>query len=366
MMATAAKLSPDYFPLPITVEEVTANWLTTALRTRAPGVTVLKAEVVDTIFTTCSKIRMRLTMDEAGKKAGIPELIIIKGGFEAHGRELSQMHEREVRGYRDIYPVLPLPHPTCYFAEYDADRRQGIIIMDDLVAGGAEFCSALRPQTHEQVALRLSMLAKFHAGSWDSADIKPGGKWSDLVNFFDVMKPFFDKYSSEENWERLIALPRGVAVSKRFHSRQWMVESWEKMVNYSRSLPHCIIHGDMHLGNLYIAKDGTPGFLDTLASLAPAMLEVSYHITGALDLADRARWEGALVRHYLDEVARHGGTPPSFDEAMHQYGIFLVYGLFIWATTESRFQPEAVNTANSARVSSALLDHDTLGLIRAL
>jgi hypothetical protein len=33
----------DVFPLPITVDEVTAEWLTAALRTRAPDVTVLGA-----------------------------------------------------------------------------------------------------------------------------------------------------------------------------------------------------------------------------------------------------------------------------------------------------------------------------------
>jgi hypothetical protein len=40
----------SYFPLPVTVEGVTAKWLTQALRQRTPGVTIRKAEVVDTIF----------------------------------------------------------------------------------------------------------------------------------------------------------------------------------------------------------------------------------------------------------------------------------------------------------------------------
>ena len=51
---------------------------------------------------------------------------------------------------------------------------------------------------------------------------------------------------------------------------------------------------------------------------------------------------------------------------MRQYAIFLIYGLFIWQTTESHFQPEAVNTANNARMSAALLDHDVIGLLDRL
>ena len=73
---------------------------------------------------------------------GFPKLLILKGGFEPHSRVLCHMHEREVRGYRDVLPIVKLPSPACYFADYDPERQQGIIIMDDLVARGVTFCHA--------------------------------------------------------------------------------------------------------------------------------------------------------------------------------------------------------------------------------
>lgn len=357
---------PDYFPLPITVEAVTAPWLTAALRQRHPGVTIEAIELVDAVFTTCSKLRLRLTRDAAAIAAGIPELVIVKGGFQEHGRVLAHMHEREVRGYRDVYPVIPLPHPACYFADYDPDMQQGIIIMEDLVARGVEFCHATRPQSFEAVRDRLSVLARYHAATWDSPDLQPGGRWGDFVDFFDVMQGFFEDKSSPANWARFIAAPRGVAFSTRFHDRDWMLEAWRKVVRWGQGLPHCLLHGDIHLGNLYVDIDGTPGFLDTLASRGAGMLEVSYHISASVDVADRARWEGALVQHYLAELARHGAAAPSFDAAMEQYVLFLVYGYFIWLTTESHYQPEAVNTANAMRMNAAMLDHDLIGAIERL
>jgi len=323
-------------------------------------------EVVDVVDTTTTKARLRLDLDATTVDAGIPELVIVKGGFQAHGRELEKMHLREVRAYRDVFPEVPLRTPRCFFADFDAERRQGIVIMEDLVARGVEFCHATKPQSHDQVARRLSALAAFHATTWDSCELARGGKWSDLVDFFDVMRGFFDKYTSPEHWERFMRAPRGAATSVRFHDRAWMIDGWSRVTRYGQSLPQCVLHGDVHLGNLYIDTDGSPGFFDPLASRGPGMLEVSYHVSASIDVADRPRWEHALVRHYLDALRANGVEPPSIDDAMRQYAIFLIYGLFIWLTTESHYQPEAVNTANAARVSAAMLDHDSIELIAAL
>lgn len=355
-----------WLPLPVTVDELTPEWLTAAIGASVPGAAIKDCEVVDTVFTTCSKIRLRLNRNEAAVMAGVPEKVIVKGGFEEHGRRYYQMHEREVRGYRELYPFAPLPHPECYFAGIDPERRQGIIIMEDLVERGVEFCHATKPQSFEQVSRRLSELARFHAATWDSDQLQSGGRFADFVDFFEVMQHFFDEKSTPENWERFCNMPRGVACSFRFRERDWLLESWPKMMAYGKTLPHCILHGDIHLGNLYIDPDGTPGFLDTLASKGPPMLEVAYHVAASIDIADRPEWEAPLVEHYLTEAARNGAPVPTLAEAMKQYSIFQLYGHFIWMTTESRYQPEAVNTANVARVSEAMLDHDTIGALAAL
>ena len=119
-------------------------------------------------------------------------------------------------------------------------------------------------------------------------------------------------------------------------------------------------------GFLYVDVDGEPGFFDSLPHLAPAMYEIAYHVAGALDVPDRRRHERELVARYREELIANGVDAPSLDEFMHQFGCFLAYGYMIFILNASEFQPEAINTAYTARFSAAMLDHDTVGLLEAV
>lgn len=365
MPGTSPLTTVSPLPLPVDLAQITPQWLTAALRVRSPGITVHSAQIVDMVRGTTTKVRLRLELDDSGREAGIPQVVILKGGFEPHSRAvgMDQMFEREARAYRDVFPAMPLPVPACYFADYDPVCKQGIVIMEDLVARGVTFCSVLHPPSFDQVARRLTVLARFHAQSWGSADLLPGGRWGDLYEFFGIMQPFFEHYMEPANWDRFVAAPRGAAASVRFHDPAWVRQAWNIMTRYARCLPQCVLHGDIHLGNLYIYPDGTPGFFDSLASTGPGMLEVAYHISGSLDAYDRRRWEEPLVQVYLDALCGEGVNPPPIDEAMHQYRMLLLYGYFIFITNEVERQGEALNCAVVSRTSAAMVDHDYPALI---
>src|SRR5215469_14615660 len=116
-------------PLPMAVDEIDRDWLTAALRTRAPDVTVSGFDIVDVNRGTSTKVRIRLDLDEGGTPAGIPPTVILKGGFEPHSFSLGFMHEQEARFYRDLQPELGLHAPACYFADFDSGTGQGVVIM---------------------------------------------------------------------------------------------------------------------------------------------------------------------------------------------------------------------------------------------
>jgi putative component of membrane protein insertase Oxa1/YidC/SpoIIIJ protein YidD len=354
-------------PLPLSLEEIDRDWLTRALRTRAPGVGLHGFEVLDVVHGTCTKVRLRLDRDEAAARAGIPQRVILKTGFEPHSRQMAHMHLSEVQAYRDVLPVLKLPSPTCYFAEFDPERAQGVVIMEDLAARGVTFCHPLQPHGRDQVARRLAELARFHAQTWDSPEFAPGGRWDWVPTIVPEGGGYLAQFLEPEVWRSFVELPRGRAASVYFQERTWMESALQRLVALATRQPHVLLHGDTHLGNLYVEADGTPGFFDSLPHRWPALQEVAYHITGALDPLDRRRWDRELVAFYLRELGRHGvSAPPALDEAMKQFAAFLAFGFCIFMVNASAFQPEAINTAYTARFSAAMIDHDTIGVLEAI
>lgn len=351
-------------PLPLTIEEITPDWLTRALRIRHPGVTVRDCSVIDMIRGTCTKIRLALDLDEAGKAAGIPDTVYLKGGFEEHSRNLVFVLRTEALGYRDLMGGGELRTPQCYYADWDEDRAQGIVIMEDLSRRGVRFGDPLQPCTHDEVAATLGLLAHYHARTWEFPADRRDGKLGWVETAAPFTRPSLQPLLEPEVWNGYAALPRGAAASARFKDLAWARQALRAMDRLSGEVANCIIHGDTHLGNVYFDPDGTPGFFDTVPRRAPAMSEVCYHITLALDVADRPRWERALVRHYLDELRRHGvADAPHFDEAMRQHAAFLVEGFCLVLTNDAYFQPEPPIAAYAARFSQAMLDNDTIGVL---
>jgi hypothetical protein len=80
---------------------------------------------------------------------------------------------------------------------------------------------------------------------------------------------------------------------------------WWGRPEFDREVP-TLTHGDTHPGNLYVGRDGTPGFLDAQPRRSPWYHDVSYHMICALDIPDRRRWENLLLTRYLERLASLG------------------------------------------------------------
>ena len=343
-------------------EQVTQGWLEAALQVRRPTLRLAAAEIVDVMPGTSTKIRVRVQHSAGG--VDLPSTLIVKGGFEDHSPAMGPMYLNEMRFYRDVQPHVAMHSPQSYYTGTDPNSHQSIVIMEDLVPRGVNFCDPLRPQSPAQVSRRLSAMARYHAATWNSPDFGPGGRFDWIGGRHDGWSvTYVAHYLEPERWNHYMGQPRGAAVSARLRDRDWMQHALAGLGAYHRQWPVCLCHGDTHLGNLYEEADGSPGFFDAQVARGPWQLDVTYHLVGALDVADRRAHERDLLRHYLSELHACGVTPPSFADAWEAHRREIAYGLFIFLINETRFQTEAVNTAYTSRFGAAALDHDTHTLL---
>lgn len=358
--------SRTVFPLPSMIDAIDREWLTAALRVRVPEAMVEDFAIDDVFNATSTSIRLRLMLNEAAAQAGIPEIVYLKGGFQAHSRQLAAMHKLETLGYRDLLPGGGLNAPECYFADWDEAGQHGIVIMEDLTRRGGTFGHLRRTRRPEEVAQGLAQLAHYHSRTWDCPPFDSGGPLGWVRNDPILETPGYRDAMSPDSHREFMTLPRAGAASTYFKDREWMIEAVRKIGVLSRRVPNCIHHGDPNPGNIFFQDDGGVAFFDIVPRRGPAMFEVAYHITLSLDPIDRPHHEQNLVRHYLAELRGRGVEVPEFADAMFQYGVFLTEAMLMCLFNPRGVIPEDMAVAPVMRLSTAMIHHDSLKLLETI
>ena len=350
--------SPDaggLHPLPLTVDGITAAWVTAALRTRDPDVTVTRVEQLEVIDGTATKVLVAL--EHGGSARDLPNRIWVKGGFAEHREYVGAMgvYAGEVRFFNDIAPTYELHRPASWFGVAQDDPVQGIVALEDLRARDVVFARATKPLTVDLAAAGLETLADLHGQSW--GDERPAAAGVGVVMgsatdpiwqaWFDALPEFF-------------AAPRAYAAPVGLHEPDRLRAAAVAYRASAQRDPACLVHGDAHMGNAYVERDGTVGFVDwqTIA-IGHWVHDVNYFLVSALDVPDRRSHERELLDHYLKSLAAHDVSVPTPDEAWESYRTATVYGFLCWLCNPDIWQPADVNAATFARFGAALQEHDT-------
>lgn len=354
--------------VPLTYAQVDARWVTSALRDAWPDVTVSRVERGPVFGYKQNKFRISVDYAEGGE--GRPRTFIVKGNFPGENDPSTGSAwamANELRSIRDVAPLVAAPAGPLWH-HIAVTEEASAIIMEDLTLSGATFFHAFHTLNLGQAMAFMDAFARMHASAWDSPIFAPGGAMGPgtlahenrrLVN--DV---YFPTFFTPQNWQSYVELPRGRALPARFQNLDRAKEAWDRMWALMPQSAMVVIHGDEHLGNLYVTRSGEPGLIDWVARPEHWPIGLSYFLLCALDIADRRSWERALLSHYLTRLHHHGAQAvPSFEEAWFFYRCAAFYPVVTWLNNSAIWQPEAINTANAVRAATAALDHDAYGLL---
>ena len=365
VLAEQAVTDPrDRVPLPTSPDEIDADWVQAALRVRHPGIGVTSVTVGEVIWGTATKVRILVNYDAAGHAAGLPASYVVKAGFGKHelAAAMISFYESEVRFYRELAPslagVLDPALPRCHFAGMQRDQGRAVIMLEDLYAGNAVFAAPGEPMAVPLVEQGLAQLARVHAATWGRTDL------GSLGTYPGDMRGVLLQVIDGDYWNGCLAKPRAEGLPASLREPGAMRAAIEALWAVDAAEATCLIHGDAHCGNAFLARDGRPGFVDwQMAGRGHWAHDVAYWVIMALTRDDRRAHERRLLSGYLAALAAAGVEVPDDEAAWSAYRRHALHGLF-WAANPDGMYPEEVNARIVRRFAEATADLDALALLR--
>ncbi|MGO9928649.1 MAG: phosphotransferase [Mycobacterium sp.] len=346
-------------PVPDSLEQaLSPRWLTAALQPRFPGIdicAVVPGPVVDRISTNA-----RFSIECAG---GVPDglspALCVKGYFNEIGREARYIGAPEAYFYRDLAAATRVRTLRSVYADIDPATRHGVVITEDVVAQGGEFLDGNSPYTPDQTAQTLAEFVRLHAATW--ADPRYTQQW--LAPRLGRVLEVWGLLTTIDIIDRNFDGPNGQRIPDDARNAHRLVDAYRNLADLTAaeaaSGAWCVIHGDAHVGNLFLDAGGAASLVDwQLVQRGAWYFDVGYHIASTLTVEERRRTERDLLRHYIDALASHGVTPPSWDDAWPAIARGMLHGFFLWGIT-TKVQPAVIATLLH-RLGTAVADHDAL------
>ncbi len=352
------------FPsVPQSWDEVTPEWMTSALRRHHPDARVSEVSVELRDDGTNRRARLGLVYD-AGSG---PATVFVKAADPAH-KELIRMTSgmfHEPRLFSSGVK-LPLEHPLVYAALIDEDAYDFFLVMEDLTARGAEPRDSLRPLSIDEATSGVRGLGRLHGRFWGERVLQ-----EKALGWLEPFAPFDGlQYALLPSaLERLSADSPAEVLSMTI---EHLVEGvWKPYIRTLTTSPQTLLHGDPHIGNTYVTPSGEVGFLDwQVARRGNFSLDLGYFLQGALTVEDRRIHERELLEHYHDALGLPNAEKPTLDEIWLRYRASVAHGLALWLCTASSdgalWQSIDVAVALAQRYAVAFGDLETAAAIIAL
>lgn len=357
--------------LPATTSEITAEWMTGALRgsgTIGPDVTV-DAVVLDAAGAGVGFMgevaTVGLVYGGDAPDSDAPRSVVAK--FPTQSPDIRAMmhptriYEREHRFYAEVAGHSPLRtpavyHVTCEPAADPADERY-MLLLEDLSALtlGDQVAGVTPAQAHAAVV----GLAAHHARFWNGAGLES-------ADFIPVINGSLNQAGSAIYDASLPGFMAAFGDSIKPELSEFVASfsaARPQVLDDLAAMPRTLVHFDFRADNLFFDADDSVVVIDWQAiSQGGGMADVGYFLSQNLGTDDRRAHEAELLRAYHDSLVANGVTDYPYDTMLADYRVGINCGWMIpvLAVGSLDFTSEraiALWTAVVERTQNALLDH---------
>lgn len=356
--------------IPSSPDEVTAEWLTQALRSTG---SIVRARVGSFsredlgmgrgFVGQVSRFRLAYEVDEDGAPASLV------GKFSSPNPDLRAAmfgaNETELRFYHEIAPHVDLTTPRLFYGAANPETSQSVLLLEDISSdwGGDDVAGCSPGQ--ERIAMR--QLARFHASWWDSPRVDQF-TWLPSINHNGSLL----QEGYQQAWRIFVGkfgdyLPPSLReVAARF------VDNVAHIKDQLATRPTTILHGDYRLDNLFFGPPDSGHPLIVIdwqgAHKGTGASDIAYFQAFCLEPEHRRAVEMDLIRDYHESLVDNGVIGYDFDQCLQDYrlSMFEPLGVLVMAGAYLDFASErgrALAAAGIQRLTAAMADHRMVELL---
>lgn len=320
--------------VPTQVSELTAQWLTEALRTSGAlstgTVLEVQSQVIGEGVGMVGQLA-RLTISYSPDANNMPRHMIAKlpSPYEANRAQMQMFryYTREALFYREVAPQAGVRTPQCYWSAIDFENNLSALLLEDL--GHLEVSDQISGMTPEHAERAIRAVAQMHAKWWASPELD-SLEWMDYGNgpvtmqavpLFDYAWPVF----LSNGFEKLLSaeqIAMGTAVKEKFG----------RLLEDFGGDPRTICHTDFRSENMFFGDPSSEEdvvILDwQLTTRSGGPYDVAYLLAQSLTIDDRRKHEERLLALY-HQCLVDGGVAITFQEVRDAYRIALMVCLII-------------------------------------
>lgn len=358
--------------IPFAIEAISTDWLTAVLCSNSLETKVVAFEFGPQSSGTTVRRRIDLRYSTENGNADLPTSVFAKSSPRFVNRltlGLTKTIENEAMFYRKIRPLLPLEAPRGYHSAYDLESGRSIHLLEDLVrTKGANFCSPSSIIDHSKAEDMVRVLAALHGTFYGQPQLEDTFPW--LQSFPDWWRTGYEGFGLRRFHDAAIEKAASVIPNDVYSRRAEIWPAQIRSLSTHLGHPKTLIHGDVHLGNWYITRDGRMGLCDwQCVSIGNWARDFAYAVSATLSIEDRRAWEHDLLDLYLQQIESATGCKIAFDDAWTLYRQQAIAALLMWTPTLCHsplmpdMQPEAVSVEMIKRITTAMSDLESLAAV---
>lgn len=357
-------------PMPSTSDELTADWLTAALRsTGTIGRSTITGFTKATIGTGVGILGELARVEPAYDSAeeGAPASFVAKFASPAkENRELASaygFYNNEVQFYMHLAGRLPVRVPDCYYIEFDPGEGRFVLLIEDLT--DLRLGDQLAGCSVQEAGDLATAIARVHARTWNENDLA-NHDWLPPVNAPHYLALVPESF--RQGWAAAQERYPGVIPQALKDLDGVYLPNVLALQNRLASAPRCLAHGDFRLDNVFFGPGGEHVIIDwQITGRARGPYDIGYLMSQSIGVSDRRSGEKGIIERYHQTLVDGGVEGYSIEDCWADYKRALMFCV-TYPVSSAAMDPgndrgRALVEAMLTRALTAVLDLNTVELL---